>query len=252
MRADTRPPVDDDLARMVRAADPARAADLPDPDQAAAQRLLATAKTPGRQPTRRPGRRQLIGACALIAVATTAASYQILFDWDGRAGDPNAVVCEAPDRQAGGQTPFVAGVDDPIQSCRRVWPEYFGTAAPTQLTACVDGSRQGSIKVYPGGRGVCETHDATPYRGPSAEQLRLVDFRRELTALARAERCLSYSQLRQATDRALARHRLDSWRIVDYYNTDKPARHDGCTSLYIDEPKHELVLAGGLTESTVD
>jgi len=251
MRADMRPPIDDDLARLLRAADPARGADQPDPDEPAAQRVLAAAKRSRYRPTKRPGRRRLVVACALIAVATTAASYQLLFDWDGRAGDSNGVDCVASG-QAEGRAPFVAGVDDPVRSCRQVWPEHFGTAAPTELTACVDGSRQGSIKVYPGGRGVCAAHDATPYRGPTAEQLRLVGFRRELAALARTASCVSYAQLRQATDTALTRHRLDGWRIVDYANTDRPARRDGCASLYVDEPRHELVLAGGGTTSAVD
>ena len=86
----------------------------------------------------------------------------------GRLTRPEACWAAAVDcvgsSQADGRTSFVAGVDDPIQNCRQVWPEYFGTAAPAQLTACVDGSPQGSIKVYPGGRGVADMMRGAGFR----------------------------------------------------------------------------------------
>lgn len=250
MRADARPPADDQLARLVRAADPVREADVPDAGAPAARQLLATAKAAGRRSARRRTRRVLAGGCVL-AVVTTAATYQVLIDRGGRAGESSAVVCVSSAKRDA-QLPIVAGVDDPVRTCRERWPELFGAAAPSRLSACVDVSVQGSIHVYAGDPGVCAAHDATPYAGPSPDQLRLVDLRADLAQRVRAARCLSHTRLRQEIDAALARHRLGGWRVVDYENDDAPARHDGCASAYVDEPERRLMITAGLDRSTVE
>lgn len=249
--------IDDDLARALRAANPARADDHADPHSAAADQILASAIG---QRDRRPRRSRLapsrprvgvaLVAVGLVAVPAATATYAWIASWGGHAGTSNALSCVASNN-TDGQLVFDIRSGSPIEACRRAWPSFHGTSPPQKLTACVDRSRQGSIKVYPGSRAVCQEHDATPYRGPTPEQRRLADFRDDLEATLPRHGCVSYPDLQRTVEATLAKHRLQGWRIEDYQNTDVPHREGGCADVsFIDEPKRTVVLVDALAETT--
>jgi hypothetical protein len=136
---------------------------------------------------------------------------------------------------------FDAAQEDPVQACRRLWPKMFGTQAPSQLTTCVDSSRQGSIKVYPGGPEQCQRHHADRYLGPTDQQRRLALFRADAAEFGRRG-CTSYPNTRELITRLLTKHGLTGWTTRDLTAADDPHPREGsCAEIsHYDEP-HRII-----------
>jgi hypothetical protein len=251
-------PIDDDLLPLLREANPVLADDLADPHSTAANQILAAAMDqtarrllrPSRVALRRPRIIGAVAALALVALIATAATYTLVVNWNRHAGTSSALDCVASD-QADAHITFDPRADNPVEACRRAWPHLFGTPAPGSLTACVDGSPQGSIKVYLGDIGVCQANGASSYGGATPEQRRLADFRDDLTAQLPEHGCIPYDALQHTVEATLAKHRLQGWSITPYENTGVPTRTGGCANVaFIDEPKRMIVLIAGLAETT--
>lgn len=250
--------IDDNLERLLCDANPVPGHDLADSYSAAADKILAAAigQTRRNDNARRlvPRQPRLIAAVAALALAAiaTAATYSWVVSWHGHAGTSDTVDCVFSD-QADAHIALDARTENPVEACRRAWPRLFGASAPESLTACVDGSPQGSIQVYQGRPGVCEANNASTYRGATAEQQRLVDFRDNLAAQLPEHGCVSYRTLERIVERTLAEHSLHGWSITNYKNTDVAPRTGRCANVaFIDESKQNIVLITGLAETIRD
>jgi hypothetical protein len=197
---------------LIRAADPLRDRELPAPGSDEARRAHRTAT---RQPVRVLRRAVAVGIAAVVGVGAAVGATR-----DGHPGTSIQVVCSASpvsDAVVG----FDVRTDDPVQVCARRWTEFFHEPAPARLSACVDSSAQGSIKVYPGGTNVCADRHADPYTGPTETQRRFAAFLDEAQDLRdrTGDRCLTLEQLRTVVDGLLATHRLTGWT---YGRPDSP------------------------------
>ncbi|MBC6458261.1 hypothetical protein [Actinomadura sp. HBU206391] len=221
---------DEELERRMRHADPTRSTHLADSDGPMATRILAQAR-------RRSQRRRVrlivaVPLAALAVVSGTAGTYAwVAGDGKGHALDSNTVDCENPARNGAGGIHFDAAQDDPVRACREAWPRFFGAPAPDRLTACVDSSPQGSIKVYPGGRDQCALHRAAPYAGPTDEQRRLARFRVELNDRFAHRGCTSYSETRKLIKALLAEHRLTGWTLRRHMTLSTPRQEGPCAEV---------------------
>lgn len=105
--------------------------------------------TSSRRRVRRPG---TVLACLVgfTAVAGTAAATLA----SREANTTDQVGCyETLDPQAN-VTGLTTTTGDFVAACRRIWPEGFGTAAPSDLVVCVNSA--GGRGVYPAPRGMSE------------------------------------------------------------------------------------------------
>jgi hypothetical protein len=233
---------DDMFDQLLGEADPVRGNDLAQPDDLAATRIRARVGQRSRR--LRLHRMIMMPTVTLAVVGGTAGTYAwVAGDGHGHTRDSTTVDCTASARR-GGLIAFDATHEDPVQACRRQWRELFGTATPSQLTACVDGSLQGSIKVYPGGPDQCERHRADRYVGPTAQQRRLAAFRADLTAQFGRRGCTSYPKTRELITRLLAEHRLKGWMTRNLKTADNPNRREGpCAEIgHYDEPRRVIWL----------
>jgi hypothetical protein len=198
----------DVIDEMLRDADPLRDTTLPDADSLSARRALTAAK---RSKTR------IVRRVAFVAVAAAVAiGAGVITRGDGHPGTSDQVVCVAS-AMADGIEHFDVRTDDPVRVCSEHWGEIVDPMhpqpVPDRLTACVDSSNEGSIKVYPGGPEVCDAHGAVRYLGPTDEQRRFADFLEEGKALREenGDRCISAQQLHAAVRELLAKHHLAGW-----------------------------------------
>lgn len=201
-------PADDVIDQMLRDADPLRDVVIPDADSMPARRVLAAAK---RHRARNVRRVALVAVAAVVAIGAGVAARG-----DGHPRTSSQVVCVFSPL-ADGVMNFDVRTDDPVRVCAAHWHE-FGTPrhpapVPDRLTACVEGSAEGSIKVYAGGPDVCEAHGAVGYVGPTDEQRRFADFLEEGKALQEnaGGPCMSPDRLHDAVRQLLAKHRLVGW-----------------------------------------
>lgn len=231
---------DEELVRMLRVRDPLSDRSATDPDSPAADRVLSRV----RQRTRRRRRRTmvLIPAVALALAGGTAATHGWMAgDGSGHTLDSTALDCVDPEQGDVG-TGFDPVTDDPIETCRRTWRQHFGRPAPETLTACVDSSRQGSIKVYPGGRDQCARHRSDPYRGPTREQLDLARLRSDLKERFAGRTCVPYHEFRGVLGELLAEHGLSGWS-AGHFQTAEKAPEGPCAEIYYyDEPARTIWL----------
>ena len=195
----------DVIDQMLRDADPLRDVDLPAADSLPARRVLAGAK---RHRTRTLRRVAIVAAVAVVAVGAGVAVRR----GDGYPGTSGSVDCTASAR-SDAHIGLDVRTDDPVLLCAQRWQELFSEPAPAPLTACVDSSMQGSIKVYPGGPDVCEAHGAVRYIGPTAEQRRFAAFLEDGEALRDdlGGRCIRPEELRALVRGLLAKHGLAGW-----------------------------------------
>ncbi|MEU5703546.1 hypothetical protein [Streptomyces aurantiacus] len=210
---------DEALDRMLRDSDPDPGERATDPDSPVATRILARV----RQSTRRRRRRLLVmvPTVALVVTGATAGTYAwVAGDGRGHTLDSTGLSCVS---SADGDAVlnFDPGTDDPVDTCRERWRESFGQAAPTELTACVDSSQQGSITVYPGGRDQCGSHRSDPYLGPTEEQLALSRFRADLKKQFPDRTCIPHPEFRKVIDRLLDRHGLTGWTARHFQTADR-------------------------------
>ncbi|MEU4616843.1 hypothetical protein [Streptomyces umbrinus] len=231
---------DDVLDRMLRNSDPAPGDSATDPNSPAAERILAQV----RRRTRQRRRRTLILApvVALVVAGATAGTYAwVAGDGKGHTLDSTGLVCVGPD-QGDAIVGFDPGADDPVAVCRRQWPEMFGQPVPDALTACVDSSQQGSIKVYPGGKDQCASHRADPYLGPTREQLGLSRLRADLREHFADRTCIPHPELRKVIGGLFARHGLDGWKAAHFQTADKEPEGPCADIGFIDEPERVIWL----------
>ena len=231
---------DDEMDRMLRNSDPGFDTPTADPDSAVAVRILARVRRSTRQ-----RRRRLLVLTPVVAVAVagaTAGTYAwVAGDGKGHTLDSTGLMCVASG-EADAVVGFDPASDDPVRTCREQWQELFGQTAPDALTACVDSSRQGSVAVYPGGRGECGRHRADPYTGPTREQLHLALFRTDLKAHFADRTCVSYPEFRKVIDGLLAKHRLTGWSSGHFQTADKEPEGPCAEISYYDEPEKTIWL----------
>lgn len=212
---------DEEFDRALRDADPVRGRTDGGFDEAAAASTLSRARRrAGRARTRRL---VVMPVVALAVVGATAGTYAwVAGDGRGHALDALSVDCV---RSATADATFAldAAREDPVGVCEGAWKEAFGTAPPERLTACVDSSGQGSIKVYPGGREQCARHRADPYRGASAEQRRLAEFRADLRDRFADRGCTSFPATADLIRGLLAEHGLTGWKPRTFRTADEAA-----------------------------
>ncbi|MGK5533849.1 hypothetical protein [Streptomyces sp. URMC 129] len=193
---------DHELDRLLRAADPVRAADITVPARF----------TPARRRYRRP--LLVVPAVALTVAGATAGAYAWVAD-DGTPADSVNLTCAMDGYQAGADFDAAGGVD-PVQACLDTIAEAGAFPVPTgPLTACV-ARQDGTLWVYPGEEEVCEENDAVVYTGTTDEQRRFALFREELL---RAEDfagvCLSRDELEERITGLLEKHGLGGWTVED-------------------------------------
>ena len=194
----------DVIDQILRDADPLRDVPLPAADSLPARRVLAGAK---RHRSRALRRIAIVAVAAVVAVGAGVAVRR----GDGHPGTSGSVDCTASAR-SDAHISLDLRTDDPALVCAQRWQELFSEPAPAQLTACVDSSAQGSIKVYPGGPDVCEAHGAVRYTGPTAEQRRFAAFLEDGKALRDdVGGCIRPEELRTIVRGLLAKHGLVGW-----------------------------------------
>ncbi|WUH90902.1 hypothetical protein OG900_12905 [Streptomyces sp. NBC_00433] len=176
-----------------------------------------------------------------VAGVTAGTRAWVAGDGKGHTLDSTAVTCVSGDHSDAGFT-FDSVSQDPVRICRQQWQEMFGRPAPGKLTACVDSSAQGSIKVYPGGRDQCGRHRADPYTGPTREQLGLAAFRSDIRARFDGRTCVTYPEFRHVVDRLLAEHGLTGWSSGHFQTAEKKPEGDCAEISYYDEPKRTIWL----------
>ncbi|MFJ2264147.1 hypothetical protein ACIOKD_38690 [Streptomyces sp. NPDC087844] len=210
---------DEALDRMLHDSDPDPGERATDPDSPVATSVLARV----RQRARRRRRRALVmvPTVALVVTGATAGTYAwVAGDGRGHTLDSTGLSCVSSDNGDAVMN-FDPGTDDPVATCRVRWPELFGQAAPAELTACVDSSRQGSVNVYPGGRDQCRSHRSDPYLGPTEEQLRFSRFRADLKKEFADRTCVPHPEFRKVVGRLLDRHGLQGWTARHFQTADR-------------------------------
>ncbi|WP_407566190.1 hypothetical protein [Streptomyces sp. 184] len=233
---------DDELDRMLRDSDPHPAstatATATDPESPTAVRILARV----RRRTRRQRRfRVIVPVVALAVVGATAGTYAwVAGDGQGHTLDSSGLNCVGSSSSDAVMN-FNPVTQDPVRECRSNWEETFGKPAPAELTACVDSSQQGSIKVYPGGREQCARHRADVYRGPTGTQLALGRFRTDIEAHFAGRTCVTYPELRKGIDKFLTKHGLHEWSTRLHSSGNESA--DACAEVvYYDEPERTVYI----------
>jgi hypothetical protein len=237
---------DDALDRMLRDSDPGFDGPAADPRSTAAGQILARVRRRARQ-----RRKRLLAATPAVALAmagATAATYAwVAGDGHGHTLDSTGLTCVRSDRTDAVVT-FDPATEDPVRTCRQQWQDMFGQPAPDTLTACVDSSQQGSIVVYPAGRGTCGRHHADPYTGPTPEQLRLALLRTGLKTQFSERTCIPYPEFTKAISRLLATHDLTGWTSRHSQSADKEPEGPCAEISYYDEPNRTIWL----TDHTAD
>jgi hypothetical protein len=231
---------DDTLERMLRDSDPVRDGAATDPGSPTAAGILARV----RRATRKRRRRilVLVPAVALTVAGATAGTYAwVAGDGKGHTLDSTGLTCVGPGNGDAVMN-FDPATGDPVDTCRRQWSEFFGQSAPDALTACVDSSAQGSIKVYSGGRDQCARHHADPYRGPTQEQLSLSLLRTDLASHFADRTCIPHAELRKVIGRLLARHDLDGWTTRHFQTADKEPEGPCADISHFKEPQRIIWL----------
>lgn len=231
---------DDELTRTLRDSDPCPAPAATDPKSAVADRILVQVL----QRTRRGRRRTMVlaPAVAVALAGATAGTYAwVAGDGNGHSLDSTGLTCAAS-KNADAVIGFDPITDNPVRSCRGHWAEAFGKPAPEMLTACVDGSQQGSIQVYPGGPDQCARHRADPYRGPANEQVNLAQFRTELKKKFAKRTCVSYTEFRNVTNQLLTEHDLANWSTGQFQTVNKEPAGACAEIVYYDEPARKIWL----------
>ncbi|MFJ2651245.1 hypothetical protein ACIO1C_31555 [Streptomyces sp. NPDC087420] len=231
---------DDEFERVVRDADPLRDRAPGGFDEQAAVATLGRAR---RQARRSRARRLMVVPVVALAVAgATAGTYRwIAGDGQGHAIDTTSVTCVGG---VGGDAiiGFDAAMEDPVILCKGGWKDMFGSPPPPRLTACVDSSRQGSVKVYEGGREQCARHRSDPYGGPTAEQRHLALFRADLKARFADRGCTSFPATAALVKELLAKHDLAGWTTRQFQTADKEKPGPCAEISYYDQTRKTVWL----------
>ncbi|MEO3750574.1 hypothetical protein [Streptomyces sp. B6B3] len=214
----------DGLTTRLQAADPVRAetAALPDPEGPDGLRILTRA----RQRARRGRMRRLVVIPAVAAVVmggATAGGVSLLRN-DGHVADASGVECVEPLVDDGVRTHSPEVIKDPVEFCLGSWKAFYDFEPTGDVTACAPADDRELVRVYVGGREVCEAHGEIVYRGPTDEQRRLARFQdaldRELMRPYPEKPRLS--EIGAMVEDLLADHDLTNWSVA-YGPEDYPS-----------------------------
>ncbi len=243
----------DELTTRLRAADPVRAetAALPDPEGPAGLRILTRAHQRARRGRLR--RLVVIPAVAAVVMGGATAGGVSLLRGDGHVADASGVECVEPLLDDGVRTHGLVVIKDPVAFCRDLWEAFYGFEPVGDVTACAPADGEGLVRVYVGGREVCETNGAIAYLGPTDEQHRLSAFERDLRyeLLEPYPERPSFAEIEAMVEDLLTEYGLDRWSVkplnenalgTDCYGGDTVGPTGWCFATTYDEPRRTLFI----------
>ncbi|UCM89255.1 hypothetical protein [Streptomyces marincola] len=217
---------DAEFDAMLRNADPARDAALPDPEGPEALRIRTRAHLRSRQSKVR--RLVVIPAATALVVGGATAGAMAVFG-NGEVSHIGTVECYSDSGLQGTVMSYNPTSYGPERACGEMGDLPEGD----QLTACAPVDGRGAIRVYEGGEEVCAEHDLVLYSGPTDEQLRLGDISNALYALEMdPHACPSLTETQALLRDVLDEHGLNDWRVVEGTAKDYPSGHGQTLGTY--------------------
>jgi hypothetical protein len=221
-----------DARDRLRAANPLRVEDAPDPDSPQAhalfERIVATdPSAPEATKTRRLGRFRWRVLWVLVpaAILASAAGYGIFH----RVVLPSSVVCYAQADLEADRALVPMGQGGPLATCGRVW-EPGGTFHRTDgsepaLTACVLDT--GVVAVFPGRKGVdtCGNLGVAPFddSAEASEENQKADAVEEALIQAFLSRCVGQLEAVAIAKQQLTEHELADWQVfANDFSEERP------------------------------